>query len=178
MVSAPPCHGGGRGFKSRRGRKTRPVGFGPGSVAQLVERSTENRKVTGSTPVGATSNSPKHSLRGFCFAHALCPGQGPLACVLPRTGPVAGMPTRQPHMRATNTPRQTNFARNFQRSFFKHTRKRCNPNDQRSQFEAPSRELRAKFLGTARPCAAPNEERRSYELHHSHSWATRHDNPS
>jgi hypothetical protein len=26
-----------------------------GSVAQLVERSTENRKVTGSTPVGATS---------------------------------------------------------------------------------------------------------------------------
>ena len=35
-------------------RKTRPVGFGPGSVAQLVERSTENRKVTGSMPVGAT----------------------------------------------------------------------------------------------------------------------------
>src|SRR3954453_12031093 len=26
-----------------------------GSVAQLVERSTENRKVTGSTPVGATT---------------------------------------------------------------------------------------------------------------------------
>ena len=26
-----------------------------GSVAQLVERSTENRKVTGSTPVGATA---------------------------------------------------------------------------------------------------------------------------
>lgn len=34
----------------------------------MVERSTENRKVTGSTPVGATSKSPKHSLRGFCFA--------------------------------------------------------------------------------------------------------------
>ena len=29
-----------------------------GSVAQLVERSTENRKVTGSTPVGATIESP------------------------------------------------------------------------------------------------------------------------
>src|SRR5699024_4285200 len=30
----------------------------PGSVAQLVERSTENRKVTGSTPVGATRRRP------------------------------------------------------------------------------------------------------------------------
>jgi hypothetical protein len=29
-----------------------------GSVAQLVERSTENRKVTGSTPVGATRPLP------------------------------------------------------------------------------------------------------------------------
>ena len=57
----------------------------------------------------------------------------------------------RPHVRATNTPRQTHFARNFQRSFFKHARKRCNPNDQRSQFEVPSRELRAKFPETARP---------------------------
>lgn len=31
-----------------------PTGKKRGSVAQLVERSTENRKVTGSTPVGAT----------------------------------------------------------------------------------------------------------------------------
>ena len=60
-------------------------------------------------------------------------------------------PRIRPHMRATNTPRQTHFARNFQRSFFKHARKRCNPNDQRSQFEVPSRELRAKFPETARP---------------------------
>ncbi len=29
-----------------------------GSVAQLVERTTENREVTGSTPVGATSKNP------------------------------------------------------------------------------------------------------------------------
>ena len=29
-----------------------------GSVAQLVERSTENRKVTGSMPVGATTRPP------------------------------------------------------------------------------------------------------------------------
>ena len=29
-----------------------------GSVAQLVERTTENREVTGSTPVGATTETP------------------------------------------------------------------------------------------------------------------------
>lgn len=62
----PPCHGGGRGFKSRQGRSERRALFGGpfvsvaasmvsrGSVAQLVERTTENREVTGSTPVGAT----------------------------------------------------------------------------------------------------------------------------
>ena len=62
LVSAPPCHGGGRGFKSRQGRSDCRKKFPAvkvtrhlGSVAQLVERSTENRKVTGSTPVGATS---------------------------------------------------------------------------------------------------------------------------
>ena len=65
LVSAPPCHGGGRGFKSRRGRgrSVRSSKAGPmtsrGSVAQLVERSTENRKVTGSTPVGATAKGPE-----------------------------------------------------------------------------------------------------------------------
>ena len=67
LVSAPPCHGGGRGFKSRQGRSDVPTTGMPvtedlgddessGSVAQLVERSTENRKVTGSTPVGATTS--------------------------------------------------------------------------------------------------------------------------
>src|SRR5699024_1263448 len=63
LVSAPPCHGGGRGFKSCQGRGTESLSFWTGSlsrsdcfgsVAQLVERSTENRKVTGSMPVGAT----------------------------------------------------------------------------------------------------------------------------
>ena len=70
----PPCHGGGRGFKSRQGRskrralslreglssRSRQIPFERmlrGSVAQLVERTTENREVTGSTPVGATGPS-------------------------------------------------------------------------------------------------------------------------
>lgn len=68
LVSVPPCHGGGRGFKSRQGRsgatgplfseglssRMRQLRLPRGSVAQLVERTTENREVTGSTPVGAT----------------------------------------------------------------------------------------------------------------------------
>src|ERR1700712_1497329 len=70
LVSAPPCHGGGRRFKSGQGRKARSalasmavpsvqlLRVGQGSVAQLVERSTENREVTGSTPVGATVPFP------------------------------------------------------------------------------------------------------------------------
>src|SRR5699024_12395087 len=38
-----------------------------GSVAQLVERSTENRKVTGSTPVGATEAPAQPTCRGGSF---------------------------------------------------------------------------------------------------------------
>ena len=38
-----------------------------GSVAQLVERTTENREVTGSTPVGATAEAPaQRGLRHWC----------------------------------------------------------------------------------------------------------------
>src|ERR1700712_2495988 len=62
LVSAPPCHGGGRRFKSGQGRGGPPETVGIfGSVAQLVERTTENREVTGSTPVGATTETPGHS---------------------------------------------------------------------------------------------------------------------
>ena len=44
-----------------------------GSVAQLVERTTETREVTGSTPVGATQ-SPHHD-GGLCaFRDGTCPG--------------------------------------------------------------------------------------------------------
>ena len=83
LVSAPPCHGGGRGFKSRRGRSGRVSSDDyssedavvaylkvntQGSVAQLVERTTENRKVTGSTPVGATKSASRLlQWGGFCF---------------------------------------------------------------------------------------------------------------
>ena len=75
LVSAPPCHGGGRGFKSRRGRSVGPADHkvgrsGEGSVAQLVERTTENREVTGSTPVGATSEGPSPR-RGACVVPRL-----------------------------------------------------------------------------------------------------------
>ena len=42
---------------------------------------------------------------------------------------------------------QTNFARNFPRSFFETARKRCNSNDMNSKFELIAGELRATFLG-------------------------------
>src|SRR5690625_4762006 len=83
-VSAPPCHGGGRGFKSRQGRGVESLStrtgsfpgqsensFGP--VAQLVERSTENRKVTGSTPVGTTGPSRSFYIAGV-LSLLTCPG--------------------------------------------------------------------------------------------------------
>ena len=38
-----------------------------GSVAQLVERTTENREVTGSTPVGATETPKTIAVLGFSF---------------------------------------------------------------------------------------------------------------
>ena len=41
---------------------------------------------------------------------------------------------------------QTNFARNFPRSFFETTQKRCNSNDVNSRFELLAGELRAKLL--------------------------------
>ncbi len=51
-----------------------------GSVAQLVERTTENREVTGSTPVGATRviiTSPQKPSPSFYMAGVLlCPGEG------------------------------------------------------------------------------------------------------
>jgi hypothetical protein len=41
-----------------------------GSVAQLVERTTENREVTGSTPVGATLKTPGIPGVSFVFGAA------------------------------------------------------------------------------------------------------------
>ncbi len=56
LVSAPPCHGGGRGFKSRQGRSVTSVASG--AVAQLVERPPEKWKVTSSILVRATTKTP------------------------------------------------------------------------------------------------------------------------
>ena len=42
---------------------------------------------------------------------------------------------------------QTNFARNFRRSFFEIAQKRCNSNEVISMFEQVARELRAKLMG-------------------------------
>ena len=65
LVSAPPCHGGGRGFKSRQGRW---LVFQPsGAVAQSVERPPEKWKVTSSILVRATTK-PQQQLLGF-FAY-------------------------------------------------------------------------------------------------------------
>ena len=44
---------------------------------------------------------------------------------------------------------QTNFARNFPRSLFETTRKRCNSNDVNSTFEVNAWELRATLMGGA-----------------------------
>ena len=48
LVRTLACHARGRGFEPHPGRQF-------GSVAQLVEQGTENPRVTGSIPVGATS---------------------------------------------------------------------------------------------------------------------------
>src|ERR1700712_5110249 len=77
LVSAPPCHGGGRRFKSGQGRGGPPETVGIfGSVAQLVERTTENREGTGSTPGGATDRSPGQP-GVFSFAGPLVSGSAP-----------------------------------------------------------------------------------------------------
>ena len=47
LVRAPPCHGGGRGFKSLWGRLY-------GILAQLGEHLPYKQRVTGSSPVGPT----------------------------------------------------------------------------------------------------------------------------
>ena len=57
----------------------------------------------------------------------------------------------------SSTQPQTNVARNFPRSFFETTRKRCNSNDADSRFEILTGELRAKLMcdGRAGSTAVP-----------------------
>src|SRR5699024_8732671 len=58
------------------GSLSRSASFG--SVAQLVERSTENRKVTGSMPVGATGLSRSFYIAGsFSFSNSQTPRINP-----------------------------------------------------------------------------------------------------
>ena len=56
-----------------------------------------------------------------------------------------GGPGRSIHKQQQH-PAQANFARNFPRSFFETTRKRCNSNSTNSMFEVITGELRAKLL--------------------------------
>ena len=64
MECSPPCQGGGRGFKSRRPRKTEsPARVIVGQVAQLVEHGTENAGVGSSILPLATPLKPVPCLR-------------------------------------------------------------------------------------------------------------------
>ncbi|WP_218117622.1 hypothetical protein, partial [Actinomyces sp. HMSC035G02] len=63
-----------------------------------------------------------------------------------RGGSGSYLPRARPrHPRAADRA-QTNLARNFLRSFFETTRKRCNSNDANTMFEQVAGELRAKLM--------------------------------
>ena len=64
-----------------------------------------------------------------------------------RGGSGSYLPRARPRRPRAAGRAQTNFARNFPRSFFETTRKRCNSNDVNSKFEIIAGELRATFLG-------------------------------
>src|SRR5690606_7949013 len=77
-----------------------------GSVAQLVERSTENRKVTGSTPVGATTTKPPGPPGGFVIPRDDVPAMtlGCALCAPPHLPTVSGM-TREDALRLLHAER-------------------------------------------------------------------------
>ena len=72
LVSAPPCHGGGRGFKSRQGRHL--INFKSGQIAQSVERPPEKWKVSGSIPLLATINPQSGNGLGILCLPGVCRG--------------------------------------------------------------------------------------------------------
>ena len=67
---------------------------------------------------------------------------------------------------------QANFARNFPRSFFETTQKRCNSNDTNSRFELLAGELRAKLLIDSHNWATCNKTQEGAA--HRHTQRTGH----
>ena len=63
LVRAPPCHGGGRGFKSLWGRFQFYIYYG--ILAQLGEHLPYKQGVTGSSPVGPTQFNKVNNMGGF-----------------------------------------------------------------------------------------------------------------
>ena len=80
LVRAPPCHGGGRGFKSRHGR---PDSFG--LVAQLEERLVYTQDVGGSIP-SETTMPARRRWRGAADCKSVLSGVG-VRIPLPAPGP-------------------------------------------------------------------------------------------
>ena len=128
----------GRVLKTRaRPRRPRAVGVAQANFARNFPRSffetTQKRCNSNDT------NSKFEILTGELRAKLLCDGRAGSTAVPVNYG-------AWPPCRWAVGVAQTNFARNFPRSFFETTQKRCNSNDTNSRFELLAGELRAKLL--------------------------------
>src|SRR5882757_9579129 len=70
LVSAPPCHGGGRGFESRQGRKygEARAAFRPGSSVGTSVRLKSGRSPVRSRPWPPGKYGPSEASAGTWFA--------------------------------------------------------------------------------------------------------------